>query len=63
MVHLASNGATPVAGAAQDDPRRAAVRLLISASDATPLFVVLMAGLVAALGSALLLRRLGKNVR
>jgi hypothetical protein len=63
VVQLASNGVTRVAGAAQDDSRRAAVRLLVSASDATPLFVVLMAGLVAALGSALLLRRLGKNVR
>lgn len=63
VVQLASgSGATGVAGAGRDT-RRAAARLLISASNTAPLFWVLTLALVSALGSALFLRRLGSRMR
>jgi len=63
-IQLASNGAgSGVAAAAAADDRRLAARILFSASDTTPMFVALVAGLVGALGSALLVRRLGKRMR
>jgi hypothetical protein len=61
VVQLASGSG--VAGAPARDTRRMAARLLISASDTTPLFLVLALGLVSALGTALFLRRLGSRVR
>ena len=62
VVQLAASAAGQ-GGAAADDHRRLAARLLVSASDTTPMFGVLVAGLICALGSALLLRRLGKRMR
>jgi hypothetical protein len=62
VIQLASGRSAPAANATGGN-RRAAVGLLISASDTTPMFAVLAAGLAAALGSALFLRRLGKKMR
>ena len=53
----------PSAAAPARDTRRMAARLLISASDTAPLFLVLALALVSALGSALFLRRLGSRAR
>ncbi|HEV7865886.1 MAG TPA: hypothetical protein VGR20_24535 [Acidimicrobiia bacterium] len=60
VVQLASGGVAP---APARDTRRIAARLLISASDTTPLFLVLVLALVSALGAALFLRRLGSRLR
>ena len=60
VVQLASGS---VAAPQARDTRRMAARLLISASDTTPLFLVLALALVSALGSALFLRRLGSRSR
>jgi hypothetical protein len=64
VVQLASgrNVAGAVGGPARDT-RPVAARLLISASDSTPLFLVLALGLVSALGTGLFLRRLGSRMR
>ena len=59
VVQLASG----VAAAPARDTRRMAARLLFSASDTTPLFLVLTLALVLALGGALILRRLGRALR
>jgi hypothetical protein len=61
VVRLASGNG--LAGAPARDTRRAAARLLITASDTTPLFWVLALGLASALGTALFLRRLGSRLR
>jgi hypothetical protein len=66
VVQLASgSGGNGVAGVADHarDTRRAAARLLISASNTAPLFWVLAMALVSALGAALFLRRLGSRMR
>ncbi|HLJ07091.1 MAG TPA: hypothetical protein VKX24_01030 [Acidimicrobiia bacterium] len=63
-IQLASNAPGSVAAAAGPaDGRRLAAGILFSAGDTSPMFVALLAGLVAALGSALLVRRLGKRMR
>jgi hypothetical protein len=60
VVRLASGNG--VVAAPARDTRRMAARLLISASDTTPLFLVLALALVSALGTALFLRRLGSRL-
>ncbi|MDQ1492989.1 MAG: hypothetical protein QOJ23_5503 [Actinomycetota bacterium] len=61
VVRLASGNG--VAGRPARDTRRVAARLLITASDTTPLFWVLALALTSALGTALFLRRLGSRMR
>lgn len=63
VVELASGGGTGAVAGAGRDTRRAAARLLISASNTAPLFTVLALALVSALGTALFLRRLGSRMR
>jgi hypothetical protein len=63
VVQLASGGGVAgSAGAQARDTRRAAARLLITASDTGPLFWVLALALASALGTALFLRRLGSRL-
>src|SRR5581483_5197381 len=63
-IQLTATGAGgTVAAAAQGDDRQLAARMLFSAGDTTPMFIALLAGMAGALGSALLVRRLGKRTR
>src|SRR5581483_3110993 len=64
LIQLAAGGSGRAAAApVATNHRLLAARLLVSASDTTPMFVVLAAGLLCALGSALVVRRLGKRMR
>ena len=62
-LRVAPPAPTVVQLAAGGKGRRAALGLLISASDTTPMFAVLLIGMVAALTGAVLLGRLGKKMR
>ena len=63
VIQLASDRAGAAAAQPSGNSRRAVVGLLISASDTTPMFLVLTLGLGAALAGAVLLGRLGKKMR
>lgn len=63
VIQLASDHTGAAAAQPAGNGRRAVVGLLISASDTTPMFLVLTLGLVAALAGAVLLGRLGKKMR
>jgi hypothetical protein len=64
VIRLASgDGATTAGGALGRSKRQLAARLLISASDTTPMFAVLAVGLASGVASGLFVRRLGKKMR
>lgn len=60
---VVATGSIRLAVAPEGSARRRAARLLISAGDTTPLFAVLVAGVVVALGSGIVLRRIEARMR